>query len=247
MSSNKLNVAKIPANIPLSYFQGIFAQLPGFKSAHYMFTPDKQQISHGVVEFASPEHAQEAIRLAQGYRIPGSSEPLYLYLDDVQGVQGYPYSLKQQQSQQQQSQQHPKMVQMVAGGHQLRPGQGFQQAGQLQYPGGRMPMQQMVYMDSMMKQNQGKSFPGGEMDPNHSMVAGMHPQYAQQTMGVIPHMQPQELEYGKMFQVPQEATNCLYIEGVPIDSKEREVARKFDDYRARYLPAVSRLHLCPSD
>lgn len=29
-----------------------------------------------------------------------------------------------------------------------------------------------------------------------------------------------------LFKVPSDATNCLYIDGIPIDAKEREVARK---------------------
>jgi hypothetical protein len=44
-----------------------------------------------------------------------------------------------------------------------------------------------------------------------------------------------------LFKVPSDATNCLYIDGVPIDAKEREVARRLRPY-LRHLQTVPRLH-----
>ena len=45
-----------------------------------------------------------------------------------------------------------------------------------------------------------------------------------------------------VFKVPAEGTNCLYIDGIPIDAKEREVARNPLCY-PRYLQTLPWLHL----
>ena len=36
---------------------------------------------------------------------------------------------------------------------------------------------------------------------------------------------PQLEKLPELFKVPSDATSCLYIDGIPIDAKEREVAR----------------------
>lgn len=52
----------------------------------------------------------------------------------------------------------------------------------------------------------------------------------------------------RLFKIPPDATNCLYVDGIPIDAKEREVSRNFlYNQNLRYFPTVSRLPMCEVD
>ena len=67
-------------------------------------------------------------------------------------------------------------------------------------------------------------YPGlqGQADPSHAQYMSLFGQY----VNPVPQPLLQQEKLPSLFKVPQEATNCLYIDGIPIDAKEREVARR---------------------
>lgn len=59
------------------------------------------------------------------------------------------------------------------------------------------------------------------------LLSSAGPQYIQFPNLAMPSLPTGDAALPELFKIPPEATNCLYIEGIPIDAKEREVARTF--------------------
>ena len=69
------------------------------------------------------------------------------------------------------------------------------------------------------------SFPGLGPAPSapqeQSQFLSVYSQYLPSPQPFVPQLE----KLPELFKVPSDATSCLYIDGIPIDAKEREVAR----------------------
>lgn len=93
---------------------------------------------------------------------------------------------------------------------------------QFSYLGSQLqsPQQSMVHAHSVLSY-QGMS--GAQGNPGEqTQYLSLFGQYVGPVHQSFP---PQIDKVAPLFKIPQDATNCLYIDGIPIDAKEREVAR----------------------
>jgi len=208
--SSKLSILNIPPGLHINDFRSLFMELSGFKNAYYIHDY-RSQVVGAIVEFSSFEFADYARKILQGYTFPGTGTNIVIdfYNDE----------------------QHPSMMFKP---HHMQPSMMPPMDEKFQMMQG-IPMQARQYMQSapngppmmsyapMAPQHQ-QQLPPSQMDPNllnvFLQMAAQNQSLQQAGAGGL----PKELTK-QVFQVPSEATNCLYIEGIPIDAKEREVAR----------------------
>lgn len=230
--SLRLSVFNIPPNLNLDQFEQPFKELNGFKQAIYIYNNLNQPIG-GIVEFTSLESADYAKKILQNFKYPNSTSGILIdftreepTLNPQNIYQPQPIP-RQQLLQPQQGAIRPQMIQTG------------QPPNPLQQPANVQNSQLLVNNNPYMR---GPVIPG--QNPNNPNLNFSLPAQAQRNgpqplqidsgamMGLYsnflnPGFAPQQIKESskKIFEIPPDATNCLYVDGVPIDSSEREVSR----------------------
>eukprot|EP01017_Pseudomicrothorax_dubius_P024687 TRINITY_DN2621_c0_g1_i5.p1 TRINITY_DN2621_c0_g1~~TRINITY_DN2621_c0_g1_i5.p1 ORF type:complete len:366 (-),score=31.15 TRINITY_DN2621_c0_g1_i5:231-1328(-) len=126
--------------------------------------------------------------------------------------------------------------------HMMQP-QGYMQSRPNQQMGHVMPQQpiqqQPMQQQTMQQQPQMSQMPNQMYSgPTPGYMIQTHQPQQQQSMQTMPAQLPTSSNSLSLFTIPSNATNSLYVDGVPNDSSEREVAHVF-----RPFPGFQRVRL----
>ena len=230
--SVRLSVFNIPPALPFNQFKAQFEKLKGFKTASYVYNYQNQPVG-GIIEFVSVELADYAKKIMQNFKFPNSNTGIVIDFmrEDNQDLQKTAQNMSQPQNPpfiyQQYGQAfstagrapgtpqlHTGLLQPQGANPGTNPGMVLNQAQYLATPGQLLGANPQVLTYAVPSQQN----PQG--DPNS--VLGI---YGNAALNPALNTQQFKDSSNKIFEIPSDATNCLYVDGIPIDASDREVAR----------------------